>query len=74
MGSLGPDEWFWALHREIVDRNPLDGVEKRAVGGKETERDRILTHEEITALAKAVPAARMGAMKTMPTMKAWSAR
>lgn len=51
----------FALHREIVDRNPLDGVEKRAVGGKETERDRILTNEEITALAEAIPAARMGA-------------
>lgn len=49
----------FALHREIVDRNPLDGVEKRAVGGKETERDRILTPDEIKVLAAALPAAGM---------------
>ena len=51
----------FALQREIVERNPLDGVEKRAVGGKETERDRILTKEEISALALGVAAARMDA-------------
>jgi len=49
----------FALNREIVDRNPLDGVEKSAVGGKETERDRVLVPGEIRALARALPNAGM---------------
>ena len=51
----------FALVRELVDRNPLDTVTKRDVGGKETERDRVLTADEVAALVRAVPAARMGA-------------
>ena len=50
----------FALHREIVDRNVLDGVEKRAVGGRETERDRVLTDAELRELAGQVPNAGMG--------------
>ncbi len=50
----------FALVRELVDRNPLDTVTKRDVGGKETERDRVLTADEVSVLARAVPLARMG--------------
>ena len=50
----------FALKRRLVERNPLDTVTKRDVGGKETERDRVLTADEVAALAKAVPLARMG--------------
>ena len=50
----------FALHREIVDRNVLDTVEKRAVGGRETERDRVLTDDEICQLVQKLPDARMG--------------
>ena len=51
----------YAVHREIVDRNVLDTVEKRAVGGRETERDRWLTDAEIRQLVQKLPGARMGA-------------
>lgn len=47
----------FALDREIVQRNPLSGVLKRHVGGKETERDRALSESEIRALAKSIPIA-----------------
>jgi len=50
----------FALVRDIIERNPLDAVTKRDVGGVETMRDRVLSAAEITALARAVPAARMG--------------
>jgi integrase len=49
----------FALEREIVERNPLDGIRRRAVGGKEVERDRVLADDEIKTLMRAVPAARM---------------
>jgi integrase len=49
----------FALTREIVDKNPLDVLTKRDAGGKETERDRVLTDDEIKALAAALPAANM---------------
>jgi integrase len=51
----------FALVRELVDRNPLDTVTKRDVGGKETERNRVLTADEVAALANSVPLANMGA-------------
>jgi len=51
----------FALAREIIERNPLDTVTKRDAGGKEAERERVLTHDEIKALATALPAANMQA-------------
>ena len=50
----------FALARDLVARNPLDTVTKRDVGGTETRRDRVLSADEIAALAKAVPHANMG--------------
>jgi len=47
----------FALAREIVERNPLDTVTKRDAGGKETERERVLTVDEIATLAERIPAA-----------------
>ncbi len=49
----------FAAEREIVPRNPLDGIKRANVGGKDTERDRVLDDDEIKALLKAVPAANM---------------
>ena len=50
----------FALVREIIDRNPLDTVTKADVGGKEAERERVLTADELQALAAALPHAGMG--------------
>ncbi|MBC7621479.1 MAG: site-specific integrase, partial [Candidatus Saccharibacteria bacterium] len=46
--------------REIVDRNPLDTITKRQAGGAETERERVLTGDEVVALAKQLHKANMG--------------
>lgn len=49
----------FAVQRDIVERNPLDGIEKSDVGGKETERARVLSLDEIRLLANQLPKARM---------------
>lgn len=49
----------FALDREIIDRNPLATVKKKQAGGDETQRDRVLTADEVKALAQAVPEANM---------------
>lgn len=51
----------FAVLRDAVDRNVLDGVEKRSVGGNETERERVLADAEIRQLVQHMPSARMGA-------------
>lgn len=51
----------FALAREIVERNPLDVITKRDVGGTETERERMLDEAELKALAAALPNAKMNA-------------
>ncbi len=43
----------FAAARDIVLRNPLESVTKKDAGGKEVERDRVLSAEEIKALAGA---------------------
>jgi integrase len=50
----------FALVREIIDRNPLDTVTKADVGGKEAERERVLTTDELRSLVGALPFAGMG--------------
>lgn len=52
--------FHFALAREIVDRNPLDTITKRQAGGAETERERVLSPDEVSALAKQLPRANMG--------------
>lgn len=49
----------FATEREIVARNPLDGIRRAAIGGKDVERDRVLDDAELRALAAALPAARL---------------
>lgn len=45
----------WALVREIVEGDPTSRIEKKDVGGKEVERERVLSPAEIRALAAALP-------------------
>jgi integrase len=49
----------FATEREIVARNPLDGLKRDRIGGKDVERDRVLEDAELLALWAAVPEARM---------------
>lgn len=52
--------FHFALAREIVERNPLDTITKRQAGGAETERERVLSVDEISALASQIPKANLG--------------
>jgi integrase len=49
----------FALMRDLVQRNPLDTVSKRDVGGTQVERDRVLTPPEIQQLAKLLSASEL---------------
>jgi len=49
----------FAAEREIVQRNPLEGIKRASIGGKDTERDRVLSDDELCSLWRAVPQARM---------------
>lgn len=49
----------FALERELIALNPLATTKKSKVGGKDTERDRKLTDDEIKTLLGALPGARM---------------
>ena len=49
----------FALAREIVDRNPLDTIAKRQVGGADVERSRVLDETEIRLLGGALKNAGM---------------
>jgi integrase len=49
----------FAALRDIVPQNLLLGVERNDVGGKETERERVLTEDELRQLWAALPSARL---------------
>lgn len=49
----------FAVEREIVPLNPLDGIKRSRIGGKPTERERVLSDAELALLWAAVPRAGM---------------
>jgi integrase len=49
----------FAVEREIVVRNPLDGIKRATIGGKDVARDRVLGDHELKLLWSAVPKAKM---------------
>lgn len=49
----------FALTREIIERNPLDTIAKKHVGGSDVERERVLSNDEVRALAVALPNAKL---------------
>ena len=55
----------FALTRDLVERNPLDTVTKRDAGGPNTERDRVLAVDELSALAKSLPKAALHARSAL---------
>jgi integrase len=50
----------FAVVREIIPHNPLEGAKRATLVGKEVERDRVLSDDEIRALRQAVPTAGLG--------------
>jgi integrase len=56
--------WFvakfrFAAEREIIEHSPIELISKRKVGGKDIKRDRVLSHDELAALVKQLPAANL---------------
>lgn len=49
----------FAVARDLVERNPLESIIKKDVGGDETSRERVLEPDEVKRLAKAVPKANL---------------
>jgi len=49
----------FAVEREVVPHNPLEGIKRTKVAGRAVERDRALTEAEVQGLARALPLARM---------------
>ncbi|MEJ2630929.1 MAG: tyrosine-type recombinase/integrase [Acidihalobacter sp.] len=47
----------WCEARDWIERHPLRGVSKERIGGRETERDRILSPDELVELRDKLPAA-----------------
>ena len=50
----------FALERELIAINPLATTKKSKVGGKDVERERVLTEDEIKQLPAALPLANLG--------------
>ncbi|MBN8503043.1 MAG: tyrosine-type recombinase/integrase [Burkholderiales bacterium] len=49
----------FAVERAIVASNPLQGIQRRKIGGKDTERERVLSDAELRQLWAALPSARL---------------
>jgi integrase len=49
----------FAAEREFIEHSPIELLKKRKVGGKDVKRDRYLSNDELVALVKQIPAARL---------------
>ena len=47
----------FAVDRDIIEFDPTAAIRKEKIGGKDTERDRVLTEDEIKALVRQLPKA-----------------
>lgn len=57
--SLVRQMFRFAVDRDIIDADPTASIRKVKIGGKDVERDRVLSDEEIRALYRQIPAAGM---------------
>jgi integrase len=60
--SLMRQMFRFALDRDLIDHDPTATLRKAKIGGKDVERDRVLSNDEIKLLAKKAPNA--GLLKT----------
>ena len=49
----------WCEARELIEKHPLRGLKKTDIGGSQTERDRVLSADEIKMLKEKLPEAYM---------------
>lgn len=57
--SLMRQMFRFGVDRGIVDFDPTAAIRKAAIGGQDTERDRVLSEQEITALYRQIPNAKL---------------
>ena len=56
--SLLRQMFIFAVDRDIIEFNPTANIKKAKIGGKDVERERFLTEEEIKVLARQMPEAK----------------
>lgn len=57
--SLIRQMFRFAVDRDILEFEPTASIRKAKIGGKDTERDRVLSEDEIRALVRQLPAAEL---------------
>lgn len=55
--SLVRQMFRFAVDRDIIEHEPTAAIRKAKIGGKDTERDRVLSEDEIKALVRQIPSA-----------------
>lgn len=55
--SLMRQMFRFAVDRDLIDHDPTSSIRKAKIGGKDVERDRVLSEDEIRTLAKLAPEA-----------------
>ncbi|MFU5371438.1 tyrosine-type recombinase/integrase [Pseudomonas aeruginosa] len=55
--SLMRQMFRFAVDRDLIDHDPTASIRRAKIGGKDVERDRVLSEEEIRALARLTPQA-----------------
>lgn len=53
--SLVRQMFRFAVDRDIIEHEPSAAIRKAKIGGKDTERDRVLSEDEIKALVRQIP-------------------
>ena len=59
--SLIRQMFRFAVDRDLIEHEPTAGIRKTRIGGKPTERDRVLTEDEIRALHRQISSAELRA-------------
>ena len=57
--SLMRQMFRFAVDRDIIESDPTSAIRKAKIGGKDTERDRVLSEDEIRALCRPMPSAQL---------------
>lgn len=57
--SLMRQMFRFAVDRDIIEFDPSAAIRKAKIGGKDTERDRVLSDDEIRSLARQIPDANL---------------
>ena len=57
--SLIRQMFRYAVDRDVIENDPSAAIRKARIGGKPTERDRVLSEDEIKALRTQIPSARL---------------